>query len=228
MVDRRVAWDVGVEQQERHAADVDAPHAEGHVVPSERDANDDRRAVGPAHRAHGEALGVHLGPVLVLEAAQVEALMEVAAAVEEPQADQRHPKVGRLLQEIAGQDPEAARVHRQGLVDAELRREIGDRVLCAGAGRRRRRGRELGLQAGERRRRAPGEIRGPGALQQQGLGEQANGVPIAGGPALGVDVAKERLAIGLPGPPVVEGEAGEGSELGRHPGQQAIEGIGGG
>ena len=51
---------------------------------------------------------------------------EVAAAVEQPDADERHAELGRRLQVVAGKDAEPAAVDRQRLLDPELHREVGD------------------------------------------------------------------------------------------------------
>ena len=47
---RRVLRDVGVEQVERHPADLDAPDAHQHFAAGERDADQQRRAVASASR----------------------------------------------------------------------------------------------------------------------------------------------------------------------------------
>ena len=52
--------------------------------------------------------------------------VEVAAAVEQADADERHAELGRRLQVVAGEDAEAAAVDRQRLLDPELHREVGD------------------------------------------------------------------------------------------------------
>ena len=53
-------------------------------------------------------------------------LAEVAVAVEEADADDRHAQVAGRLEVVAGEDAEAARVLRQRLAEAELGREVGD------------------------------------------------------------------------------------------------------
>ena len=63
---------------------------------------------------------------LDLPVALVEPLPEVAAAVEEADADERDAELGGRLQVVAGEDAEAAGVDRQALVEAELGREVGD------------------------------------------------------------------------------------------------------
>ena len=68
---------------------------------------------------------------LGLAAALVEPLPEVAAAVEQADADERDAELGRRLQVVAGEDAEPAGVDRQRLVDAELHAEVGDEHVVA-------------------------------------------------------------------------------------------------
>src|SRR5262245_887366 len=55
-------------------------------------------------------------------------LMEVALRVHEPDANQRHAKVARLLAMVTCQNTEAACVNGQRLMQRELRREVRDRM----------------------------------------------------------------------------------------------------
>ena len=93
-----------------------------HRVAGEVDGDLDA-GVGQAERPAGE-----VGDALLLPAVGVEALAEVALGVEQADADERHAEVGRRLQVVAGEHAEAAGVLRQGLGDAELGREVGDRA----------------------------------------------------------------------------------------------------
>ena len=71
------------------------------------------------------AVGVH--PVLVLPAAGIDALAEVALAVHQADRHQRQRAVRRLLDEVARERAEAAGVDRQRAVDAVLGAEERDR-----------------------------------------------------------------------------------------------------
>ena len=82
----------------------------------------------------GHAVRVGVDPVLVLPAGGVDALAEVAVAVHEPDGDQRQRPVGGLLEDVAGEHAEAARVDGQRAVDRVLRAEERDRALGADAG----------------------------------------------------------------------------------------------
>ncbi len=66
--------------------------------------------------------------MLELPAVAGERLAEVARAIEQSDADDRDAEVAGRLQVIAGEDAEPAGVLRQHLGDAELGREVGDRV----------------------------------------------------------------------------------------------------
>ena len=83
----------------------------------------DLHAVAQRDR-HG--VRVEVGEALLLPAVGDEALAEVAVAVEEADADERHAEVARRLQVVAGEHAEAAGVLRERLGDAELGREVGD------------------------------------------------------------------------------------------------------
>ena len=118
---------LGVEQQQRDAADVGDPHA-GVQLPVARQVERDldRGAVGVAQEGEAETVRVEQRVGLALPAVVADRLAEVAGAVEEADAGERHAEVGRALEVIAREDAEAARVLGERAVDAELRREVGD------------------------------------------------------------------------------------------------------
>ena len=123
-----VLLDVGVQQQQRHAADLRDPDAGGDErgrragrwrpsrgVPSASRSSETAAAVGSSDRV-----------ALLLPAVAGERLPEVAGAVEQPDADDRHAEVAGGLEVVAGEDAQAAGVLRQRGGDAELGREVGD------------------------------------------------------------------------------------------------------
>ena len=118
---------LGVQQQQRDAADVGDPHA-GVQLPVagqvERDL--DRRAVGVAQEGEAEAVGVEQRVALALPAVVADRLAEVAGAIEEADAGERHAEVGRALEVVAREDAETARVLGERAVDAELGGEVRD------------------------------------------------------------------------------------------------------
>jgi len=68
---------------------------------------------------------------LGLAAVGVHALCEVAAAIEETDADERQPEVGGGLQVVACEDAEPAGVDREVGADPELHREVRDEQVVA-------------------------------------------------------------------------------------------------
>ena len=125
-----VLLDVGVEEVQRHAADVGSPHRRAQRQP--RDVDFDAHAVdgGQRHR-----IRVEIGVALLLPAVDRQLLAEVPVAVEQPDADERDAEVGRRLEMVAGEHAETARVLRERLGDAELRAR-STRPSAAQAGRR--------------------------------------------------------------------------------------------
>ena len=120
-----VALDLRVEQVERDAADLRAPHADAHgdEVPIVVRHEHRRRH---RHERQRQAGGVVSRVPLGLAVAVVQPLAEVAAEVEEADADERNAELGRGLQVVAGEDSEAAGVCREALVQAELGGEVRD------------------------------------------------------------------------------------------------------
>ena len=129
---------LGVEQVERHAPDVDPPDLRGHLHVAHGHRHRDRCAVGAGDERGGEPLGVGVDPVLVLPAAGIDPLAEVALAVHEADRGERERAVGRLLEDVARERAEPAGVHRERAVHAELRAEVRDRAARGSPGPRRR------------------------------------------------------------------------------------------
>ena len=211
-VGRVVGGDVGVEQDERDAADLGDPEPRLDLAPGQRHA-DQHVAPGVAgHRAHRQPREVVLRVGVLLVAVGVDRLLEVAGAIEQPDADQRQAEVAGALQMVAGEDAEAAGVDRQRLVHAVLHREVGDRA--AGV---------AGILAGEPGVAAGGEValeladhRGVG-LEEGVVLEQRIPVPpfdvdqhldrvVVERPGPRVDGREQLAGPGIPGPPEVVGE----------------------
>ena len=208
--------------------DVDAPELGRHLEVADGHRDGHGLAVGAGDEGGGRALGIGVDPVLVLPAAGVDALAEVALAVEQADGDERQRPVRGLLQDVAGERPEAAGVDGQRAVHAVLGAEEG-RGAVGRRGRVGGRAREVGLH-----RRLDGgdplEQRGVarGALQRLGRRflEQAHGVLPAALPAVRADVPEHLRAVGRPGPAVVVGEAREGGQGLRDAGRQRLCGAG--
>ena len=108
-----VAGDVGVEQKEIAAADFDLPDFGADGGAAGGDFNHDGLAVEADGGLHGELVDVGLEILFALPAVFIEALEEVALAVEEADADERDVEIGCALDVIAGEDAEAAGVDGQ-------------------------------------------------------------------------------------------------------------------
>ena len=119
---------VGVEQQQRHPADLGAPDVGVQLAAAgQLDGDAGRGAVLLAQQRQRQPVGVEHRVVLLLPAVAVQALAEVAGLVEQADADDRHAEVGGRLEVVAGEDAQAAGVLRQRRGDAELGAEVGDR-----------------------------------------------------------------------------------------------------
>ena len=213
-----VERDVGVEHEHRHQAHLHLPHRRVHDAPGQVDGHGQVAARGGLHRQHGQAGEVVVGVDVLLEAVRVHRLAEVAGAVEQAHPHEGHAEVARGLAVIAGQDPEAAGVDAERLVDPELHREVGDRP------------RHLGGVLREPQRPAAVLVEGLDDVLVQahelGVGQEAHpllgldvdeelhGVVVAA-PRLGVDPREEAVGLGGPAPPVVVGEVTQPLERGR-------------
>ena len=123
-----VSLDLRVEEVERHLPDLHEPDADpnGHEIAVVVGELDDR-----CHRHERQRQPVRVVPRIALELAVVlvQPLPEVAAAVVEADADERDAELRGRLEMVAGEDPEAAGVDRQALVEAELGREVRDEEI---------------------------------------------------------------------------------------------------
>ena len=122
-----VLLDVGVEKQQRHAADGRPPHPGLQRLPARHGHRHEHRcAAVVGHQVQREALRVEDGVGLDLPAVERQRLAEVARAVQQPDGHERHAEVRRRLQVVAGEHAEAAGVVGQDFRDAELHREVAD------------------------------------------------------------------------------------------------------
>ena len=124
-----LSGDVGVEQQQRDPPDLGPPHLRHQLAPARQpDRHLACRPVGLTDQRDRQPVGVQDRVGLLLPSLAGQRLPEVAAAVEQPHADDRHSEVRGRLEVVAGEDAQAARVLRENGGDAELRGEIGDRA----------------------------------------------------------------------------------------------------
>ena len=208
-----VAVDVGVEQQQLVAAHVDLPDLREQPLVGERHLDDERLAVGPRAQRRAQVLGGRADVFGVLLPLAVDVLAEIGFAVVEAHGDQGQAQVGGGLEVVAGQHAEATTVDGQRLVNAELRREVGDRThpqrggVGLGPGRRGRGNVGPEFPVGAIDPRAHGGV--AGQLLQAFTVEAAHdgqGVVLRGAKAVAVDVAKQLDDGRVPRPPHVHGE----------------------
>ena len=124
---RRVALDVGIEQQQIATSNFHAPDTRANRTRARVDLHLNRLAVRADRRFHRKLIHVILDVLFLLPTFGVEALAEISLAVEQADSDERNIEVGCALDVIAGQNSEAAGINWNRFVQAELRRKIRDR-----------------------------------------------------------------------------------------------------
>ena len=122
----RVGGQVRVQQQDRDAADLRNPHRGMDLAVREVDADLQRRAVGGPRPAEWQHRGIQVRLRVLLVPIGIDLLAEVAAAVEEADADERQGRIGRGLAMVPGQDAQAAGVDLHRLVEAVFGAEVAD------------------------------------------------------------------------------------------------------
>jgi hypothetical protein len=83
------------------------------------------------HQRHRQPLGIVVDPVLLLPPGRIQTLPEIPLAVEQANRYQGERLIGCLLDQVAGERAQPARVHRQRMMHAVLRAQESDRVLWA-------------------------------------------------------------------------------------------------
>ena len=131
---RRVAFHVGVEQQQIAAADFHAPDFGLDRAAARLDLHRDRLAIGADRRFHRQFVDVGLEILFLLPAVVIEPLAEVTLTVKQADADQRDIEIRGALDVIAGEHAESAGIDRNRFVQAELGGKIGDRARPQHAG----------------------------------------------------------------------------------------------
>ena len=214
-----VVGDVGVEQQDRHPADLGDPDGGVQVAAGERHADGERLAQPVERPQDRQPRELVVRVRVLLVAVRVDRLAEVALAVHEPHADERQGHVRRGLHVVAGEDAEATGVDPDALVEAVLGAEVRDRAIQL-----------VAMAAGEPVVRAVGHVRVELAqdllvighecrvveelVPGHGTGQDGDRVAIAG-PRAGVDPAEHHPGRRVPRPPQVVGESPQAFELRR-------------
>ena len=123
---RRVRLDVGVQEVQGVLPDLHLPDPRGGFLRSHLHGDGERAPVPVAAEGDGHVVPVVLRVGLLLEAVEIQVLLEIALAIEKPHAHQGEPEVRGDLQVITGEHPQAARVHGQRHVKTVFHGEIGD------------------------------------------------------------------------------------------------------
>ena len=120
---------VGIEEEDRHPADLGDPHRDRQVAIRQGDRDVERIAVGVGRPEQRQAVQVVVGIGVLLVSVGVDRLAEVALAIEQADADERQGHVAGRLHVVAGQDAQPAGVDAQRFVKAVLGAEVGDRAV---------------------------------------------------------------------------------------------------
>ena len=124
----RVAFDVGVEQEEAHAADRHPPDLGKQRAAPRVDLHLHVLAIGVECGLDRQGLDPRLEILLMLVAIDVELLAKVALVVKQAHRDERDAQTTGALDVVTGEHAETSRVDRHRLVDPELGREVDDRL----------------------------------------------------------------------------------------------------
>ncbi len=222
-----VLLDVGVEEQQRHAADARDPDPGDHLgAAGDGDPDERTGAVVLVEQRERELVGVQDGVGLLLPALAGERLLEVALLVEQADTDDRHAQVGGGLEVVTGEDAEAAGVLREDGRDAVLRGEVGDGTRRIGVGGAlvppltREVALEVGGGLGQHVEEDPVGGQLVEATRVDGA-EELDGVVARRLPQVGVDRGEDVLRRRVPGPAEV---ARQGAERGQGLGQDGTDG----
>ncbi len=90
--------------------------------------NEDARVIAP-HFADRQVMEILIQADGLLGAVAIDLLFEIAVAIEQADGDEIQIEIARRFAMVAGENAEAAGVVRDRFVEAELGREIGDRIF---------------------------------------------------------------------------------------------------
>ena len=207
-----------VEEVQGHAPHVHAPRLHDHVAAPHRNRDRHRLAVLTGDERHRQRRVIDLGPVVVLPAGGVQALVVAALPVQQAQPHHGEPPVGGLLQDVPGQDPEPARVDGDRHVQPVLEAEERDGPFLPG---RRHEPAESPIQL-LHSLHEPAVARGARDGRGGGFAEQPHRVLVGGLEAFGVDASEQLRSVGGPRPPHVERQPGQRRQDRREPHRELI------
>ena len=204
-----IAGRVGVQQIQLDPPHTHHPDLRMETPPRKLQQHFERRSaliLDQLQRQRGEIVFGVLGD---LPPVPVDLLPEIPAPIQQSHAHKRDIQIACRFQVIAGQDAEPARINRQALAQAVLRREIGRRAL------RRQRAEVLcgnahvgvkGLHCGLIQPQVGLVMRHD---EQTGLGrlfDDRHGIVSAAFPLRRIERGKQLMAFGMPAPPQVMGQ----------------------
>jgi len=120
-----IARDFGVEQEKITTPDLDAPDLGSNGAAACLDFDHHGFPVLADGKFHGELGHIGLKIFFLLPAVLIQALEEVAFAVEQADADEGNTEVGGTLDVVSGENAQAAGINGEGFVQAKLRGKVG-------------------------------------------------------------------------------------------------------
>jgi hypothetical protein len=127
-ITRLITLEVGIQQEHGDTADQHLPRAHRDLATGDADGRDTGVAVRPGDGREGSDRGIELLVGVLLPAIQADALIEIPLGIKETDRDERYAEIGGGLAVISGEHAQPAGVDRHGVVETELRAEVGHRL----------------------------------------------------------------------------------------------------
>ena len=126
---RRVFGDIGVQQNQGDAADLEIPDAGMQFALGEHDADLHQLTICFPGPFHGKVLDFRVRVDFLLPAILIEALFEVPLVIKQANANEGHRQIGGGFQVVAGQNAEAPGGEADVFVEAEFQGKISDQTM---------------------------------------------------------------------------------------------------
>ena len=127
-----VLGEIGIQQINRTAPDIDAPGLEINLAHRDLDRGEQRFAFVIEHGLNREVSRIEQRVIIDLPIIMVDRLLEITFAIKQAHPHETQAKIAGRLGMIARQDPEASRRDRQRFVKAEFSGEIRHRLFEQG------------------------------------------------------------------------------------------------
>ncbi len=125
---------VGIQQIELHASDVDVPDLDGNHAGWQLHRDHHVFAVFIPDRPHRKRVEIVDRVALLLPAIRIEGLLQVALLVQQTHADQRNGAIAGGLQVVAGKHAQSAAIDRHAFHQPVLHRKIRDQPVVGWLG----------------------------------------------------------------------------------------------